>query len=204
VASAAGLTPLLFPGLFFMDITKLSESELQIKLFSYLGKWFDVSIETRSDCGKWRVDILAHHHTDKDRLYPIVIELKKNDQKTGTEIGEWCLQAGNYANSFFDGRKPMVFTYPQLSGFYLEEGKFVCKHNIEASGDLGQQHNMNPFLYRSFGIGELQVFNCRWPFKGKAVRLVINTYRIWTSNQPYEFNIHKIPKRLINGPATFC
>lgn len=165
----------------------LTESDLQDRLINYFSKWFHVEFEITSTCSTRRIDILMFHHCDNDKLYPIGIEIKKTDVKRGGEIAGWCLQAKAYTQLSFKGFTPTVFIYPQISGWYLDEGERVSKHNVELSGSAGSHNNVNSFLYKSFGFGELQRYNA-----GKYCRLVINTYIIWDSAYPYSFNITKL------------
>lgn len=167
-----------------MHINEYSEADLQDRLIQFFGKWFDVYFEVTSLCGKFRIDLLMYHNSDTQRNYPIGIEIKKNSIKRGTDIGKWCQQAGNYTKVLFDEKYATVFTAPQISGSYLEEGKLMAKHDVYAHGYLGAHHNINSFLYKSFGIGELQKFKSVWPRPAERARLVINCKEIWSSQYP--------------------
>lgn len=167
---------------------QLSEAALQSKLVNWFGRWFDVYFEVRSLCGKYRIDLLLYHNSDTERKYPIGIELKKNEVKRGSDIGKWCEQAHNYTKAIFDERICHIFVAPQISSLYLDEGKLVSKHDVMRQGAEGCQHNINSFLYRSFGFGELQKFNSIWPVKKQQMRLVINTFQIWSSDNPFFLN----------------
>lgn len=163
----------------------MPEIILEDRLVNYFGKWFDVYFQVRSLCGKHRIDLLLFHNSDKSQQYPIGIEVKKGDIKRGTDIGKWCVQAKSYSSALFFEKKATIFTAPQISGWYLDEGKFVKKHPVETAGALGCQNNVNSFLYRSFGIGEMQKYTKNWPVKKEHFRLVINTFEIWSSETPY-------------------
>lgn len=176
------------PFFLFMPLQDHHEAVLQGRLVNFLGKWFDITIEAKSDCGKGRIDILMFHTTDKERLFPIGIEIKPHDMKKGTEIGAWCRQAHRYTTYTFEGQHATIFTAPQISGFYLEEGKLVNKHDVTKSGDAGRHHNVNPFLYRSFGIGEFQKYTQTRYIKGDHYRMVINCKEVWCSEQGYMFH----------------
>jgi hypothetical protein len=177
-----------------MDLQNTPEIILEDRLVNYFGKWFDVYFQVRSLCGRYRIDLIMYHHSDRSRQYPIGIEIKKGDIKRGADIGKWCLQAKSYANALFDGRKATVFTAPQISGWYLEEGKFVSKHDVEEKGSHPEQNNVNSFLYKSFGIGEMQKYKTTWPTTKDQFRLVINTLRVWTSEEPFVLNTINLDK----------
>lgn len=166
----------------------MGESELQDRLVTWFAKWFDVYFEERSLCGKFRIDLLLYHKSDLDRRYPIGIELKKSQIKRGTDIGAWCAQAHSYTKAMFDEKIAHVFIAPQISGYYMEEGSKMAKHNVFAQGYLGAQHNVNSFLYRSFKIGELQKFKAVWPAPKDQLRLVMNCREIWSSQYPHTFH----------------
>lgn len=165
-----------------------TEAELQGKLVTWFGRWFDVFFEVRSQCGKFRIDLLMYHQSDTERKYPIGIEIKKVEIKRGTDIGKWCEQASNYTRAVFDDRKCHIFTAPQISGWYIDEGSKMAKHPVEREGMAGCHNNVNSFLYRSFGFGELQKFISHWPKKKDHFRLVINTLQVWSSKDPYFLN----------------
>lgn len=164
----------------------LSETELQDKLTLYFSKYFVVDIEVRSNCSKARIDFLMFHNTDTIKLYPIGIELKKTDIKRGADIGRWCKQAEKYTVLFFKTHQPTVFITPQITGWYLTEGERMHPHNPEEKGSIGCQNNVNSFLYKAFGIGELQQYYDH--SNKKQLRFVVNTYEIWSSENPREFN----------------
>jgi len=167
----------------------LTEADIQDRLINYFSKWFHVDFEITSDCRKRRIDIMMFHHTDNDKLYPMGIELKKTNVKRGGDIAKWCNQASDYTKLTFKGCNPLVFIYPQISGFYLDEGSMVHKHDVDLSGSAGAHNNVNSFLYQSFGFGELQKYRHD---NNQFARLTINTYIIWDSRQPMFINHEKI------------
>jgi hypothetical protein len=173
-----------------MDLLPHHEAVLQDKLMRFLGKWFDVCMEVTSDCSSGRIDLLMYHRTDKYQQFPIGIEIKPHLFKKGTEVGAWCRQAQRYTECTFDTKTATIFTAPQISGFYLKEGSMMNQHKVEEAGDLGRHYNVNPFLYRSFGIGELQKYEQKQKYRirGTHYRLVINCKEIWTSEDGYQFN----------------
>jgi hypothetical protein len=171
-----------------MDLKDITETELQFRLVEFFAKWFEVYMEERDDTGKNRIDLLLFHKDDPYLLYPIGVEIKKGHIKRGKDIGHWCEQAERYARTTFGGKRAFIFTAPQISGWYLEEGKFMAKHNVEDQGYTGCHHNVNSFLYKSFMIGELQKYKSTWPVKSNQMRLVMNTKEVWNSQNPFTFN----------------
>lgn len=168
----------------------MPEAYLQDRLANWFAKWFDVYFEEWSDCGKSRIDLLMFHNSDKRQEYPIGIEIKKDKLKRGVDVGKWCLQAQRYSKAKFRGKTAAIFTAPQISGWYLDEGRLMNKHDVEKDGAAGQHHNVNSFLYRGFGIGELQKYKSQWPIKNKdCFRLVINQKAIWESSEPCTFHV---------------
>jgi hypothetical protein len=172
----------------------MSEAVLQDRLTNWFGKWFDVYFEEWSLCRTKRIDLILFHCSDKAREYPIGIEIKKGHVKKGADIAKWCNQAREYRDVLFFEKKAHIFIAPQISGWYLDEGQFVKKHNVEAFGSLGCQHNINSFLYRSFGIGELQKYKRDLRKNADAFRLTMNTKEIWNSTKPYTFNTEILDK----------
>lgn len=177
-----------------MEIGDLSEAHLEDRLVNYFGKWFDVYFQERSLCGNHRIDILMFHNSDNSRNYPIGIEIKKGDIKRGTDIGKWCVQAQSYTKALFFEKKPFIFIAPQITGWYLDEGKMVSKHCVEDGGAAARQNNVNSFLYKSFSIGELQKYKTTWPVNKNRFRLVMNTLQVWTSEDPYFLNTETLNK----------
>lgn len=167
----------------------LAEADIQDRLIEYFSKWFTVEFEITSDCRKRRIDIFMFHKSDNDKLYPIGIEIKKTGVKRGGDIARWCTQAKGYTDSSFKGFRPTVFIAPQISGWYLDEGERISKHNVEHAGYMGSHNNVNSFLYQSFSFGELQKY-----YIGDTafMRMVINTYIIWDSKYPNNINHERL------------
>lgn len=189
-----GLLPLK-PGFFIIMILKeMPEAELESRLIEYFGKWFGVYFQVRSMCGKYRIDLLLYHQSDIYKCYPIGLEVKKGDIKRGTDIGKWCLQAQSYTKAMFDEKTPFVFTAPQITGWYISEGKLVSQHPIDEPGSFSQQNNVNSFLYKSFSIGEMQKYYTTWPKRKDQFRLVMNTYLIWSSEKPSFLNVTNLER----------
>jgi hypothetical protein len=167
----------------------LPEKVLQDKVFNYFKTNFNVFSEITSKCKKRRIDLLMYHNTDLNKDYPIGIELKKTSVKRGGHIGDWCNQASEYTKLEFNNHIPLIFIAPQISGWYLDEGERVAKHDVEKPYLAGAHNNVNSYLYKAHGFGEMQKF-----YDNKGVgnfRLVINTYIIWDSLNPTFFNIEK-------------
>lgn len=170
----------------------LPEKELQGRLIKYFANYFFISSEVTSSCGKRRIDLLMHHYSDTNKQYPIGIELKKTSVKRGINIAEWCLQASEYTRLIFMNQTPLVFIAPQISGWYLDEGERVAKHNVEKPYSAGAHNNVNSYLFKAHGFGELQKF---YDYNGIGrFRLVANTYIVWDSLNPNFFNIEKYNK----------
>lgn len=171
----------------------ISEHDLRDRLIEYFSKWFSVDYEVTSLCRTKRIDILMFHNSDTGKLFPFGIELKKTNVKRGSDIANWCLQANSYTKLIFNGYKPLVFITPQISGWYLDEGERVSKHDVEVYGSAGCHNNVNSFIYKSFNLGELQ----KYYYKGIACcRFTMNTYQIWDSRNPNSINSQKLLKCL--------
>lgn len=170
----------------------LPERELQSRLIKYFANYFNVLTEVKSNCGTRRIDFILYHYSDIKKAYPVGIELKKTSKKRGSDIGEWCIQASQYTKLQFINQKPLIFIAPQISGWYLDEGERVSKHNVEKPYSAGSHNNVNSYLYKAHGFGELQKY---YSYNGiKKSRLVINTYIIWDQLHPTFFNIEKYKK----------
>lgn len=155
---------------------RTDEKELQDKIALFLAAYFNVEKEVWSMDRKCRIDIAMVHKSDTERLYPIGIEIKTDDKKTGSSLGQWLKQANRYTlKSFINYGKLLVITYPQISGKCLAEGMLMHPHNVFESGDLACQHNVNTFLGQ-FNIGELQ----KYQHQDKTyLRIVFNSRMIW-------------------------
>jgi hypothetical protein len=171
------------------NVEALPERELQGRLIKYFANYFYVLSEVPSSCLKRRIDLLMYHYSDTTKEYPIGIELKRTSVKRGTNIAEWCLQASEYTKLIFNNQTPLVFIAPQISGWYLDEGERVAKHDVQKPYTAGSHNNVNSYLYKAHGFGELQKFY-DYNKVGKF-RLVINTFIIWDSLNPTFFNIEK-------------
>jgi len=160
-----------------MKMQSISEKELQTKIADFMSRYFEVELEVWSKDKKSRIDIVLIHKTDLQKLYPIGIEIKTDDKKTGSSLGQWLHQANGYSEKSFNGYgKLMVLTYPQISGKCLAEGMLMHPHNVFESGSLALQHNVNTFLGQ-FSIGELQKY--RHHNDKEYLRIVFNSRLIW-------------------------
>lgn len=166
------------------------EATLQGQMIEYFSEWFDVRQEVTSLCRKGRIDLIMYHRTDINKKYPFGLELKKKGVKRGGELGQWLNQAKQYTGMVFNEQKIFVFVFPQISHNYLREGVDISGHDVHADGIKGWHYNVNSFLYRCFGIGELQKYK-NWKNK-EHCRLVLNTNLIWDSSKPAYFNIDKL------------
>jgi len=159
----------------------MTEKELQTRICVYLRNWFEMEMEVESKDKKKRIDLVAVHKSDIQKLYPIGIEIKLNNKKTGSDAGQWLKQAAVYSEKNFAGYgKCMIIVAPQFSGYVLEEGEFMDKHPI-TEWRCSHQHNVNTFLGQ-FNIGELQkymrTYYGRKEPKG-LLRIVYNGSIIW-------------------------
>lgn len=153
----------------------MSEADLQLKLENSLSEFFHVGHEVWDVANKNRIDIMLIHRSDLDRKYPIGIEVKVDEKKTGAGLARWIQQSSRYSETeWADYGKALIVTYPQISEKYLKEGDMMHKH-VDRDGDAGQAHNVSTFLSQ-FGIGELQVYNhhdgktyCRIVWKGQRI-----------------------------------
>jgi hypothetical protein len=113
-------------------------------------------------------------------LYPIGIEVKTNDKKTGSDVGKWLHQSHNYTLKNFSGYgRLMVIVAPQFSGYVLEEGTLMDKHPM-TDWRCSHHHNVSTFLGQ-FNIGELQKY-VRTDYKKPdqtLLRIVYNGSIIW-------------------------
>lgn len=154
----------------------MKEKELQSRIAGFLSRWFDVEMEVGSTDTKKRIDLVIVHKSDTMRQYPIGIEIKLNDKKTGSDAGQWLKQAAGYCQKEFMGYgKCMIIVAPQFSGFVLEEGDLMDKHPM-SDWRISHQHNVNTFLGQ-FNIGELQKYIRSGD--NKMFRIVYNGSIIW-------------------------
>lgn len=167
----------------------MDEKDLQNKLEGFLSRFFHVGHEVCS-CPphERRIDIMLVHKSDIDKNFPIGIEVKVAEKKTGTDLANWIKQAYDYSKiTWKDYGRVLMVTYPQISELYLREGERMQKH--VNNGAAGQGHNVATFLSQ-FGIGELQKYRdrngsemCRIVYKGQRIwdmkddKLRINNYK---------------------------
>lgn len=169
-----------------------TEKEVEVKIADYFSKWFIVHRQVRSDCKKYRCDILMYHKEHGSVQVPIIIEIKRGNIKQGQSLGEWCTQSANYSNAtWHNGKKALVILFPQISGFYFEEGCLVNPHNV-CNED---HHNINSFLYGAFKIGELRDF---YHHQNKGYAIIVNNKTIWQSHFPFVLQAKRIPNGYIN------
>jgi hypothetical protein len=162
----------------------VNEKELQQKIATFLSKYFYVEQEVWSSDHKCRIDIVLVHRSDVKKEYPIGIEIKTDDKKTGSSLGQWLQQANNYTHQIFNGYgQLMIITFPQISGKCLEEGELMSKHDIWSHDCMGCHHNVNTFLGQ-FHIGELQKYKYR--DEKTYLRITYNSKSVW-DNRTNEF-----------------
>ena len=133
-----------------------NEKELQNRIYNFFLKYFFVYKEVYSQDNKDRIDLILVHYSDKERKYPIGIEIKVKQKKTGKTLAMWLKQAERYSKRDFKAfGKCLVATCPQISGYYLREG--IEMHNHEDKDSSGQANNAGTFLAQ-FGVGEIQKY----------------------------------------------
>ena len=156
----------------------MTEKELQSRLFNYLSRFFNVESEVKSTCHKRRIDLIIVHKSDISIKYPIGIEIKTFDKKTGSDAGKWLHQAQAYAGlSWIGYDKAMIIVAPQFSERVFCEGELMHKHVID--GHASPDHNVSTFLGQ-FDIGEFQTYEfTEWNKKIKFARIVYNGFIIW-------------------------
>ena len=159
----------------------IGEKELQEKLARYLKKWFNVELEVWSIDRKCRIDIAMIHKTDILKIYPIGIEIKTFDKKTGADAGKWLKQASKYSELDFTGYgKMLIIVAPQFSENVFSEGLLMHKH-LQEHGSAGQAHNVSTFLGQ-FNLGEFQRYNFENHYTHsieRKSRIVFNGLIIW-------------------------
>lgn len=158
----------------------MSEKELQDKIAGYLARYFKVEKEVWSTDHKKRIDIAMNHITDIKREYPIGIEIKTFDKKTGADAGKWMHQAQYYSEIDFIGYgKMLIIVAPQFSENVFSEGKLMHKHIVR--GDASQDHNVATFLGQ-FHLGEFQRYEYENYGNGTVRRMARIVYKgliIW-------------------------
>jgi len=152
-----------------------NEKDLHKKMIDFLRKYFYVYSEVYSIDRKSRIDLVIIHHSDKEKRYPIGVEIKVNAKKRGKDLAEWIKQSETYSNKEFIGfGKCLIVTCPQVSGYYLREGFKMQNH--ELPGDFGQANNIGTFL-SIFGIGEFQKYKTK--LNDIKYRIVYKGQIIW-------------------------
>lgn len=147
---------------------------MQKLLIKYLARYFYVQEEVWSNDRKRRIDIAMIHKTDIARKYPIGIEIKTFEKKTGADAGKWLNQAKDYSELHFNGfGKMLIVVAPQFSENVFAEGKLMHKHVFD--GDASQDHNVSTFLGQ-FKIGEFQRYNFTHYNSGLKKRLARIVY----------------------------
>lgn len=152
-----------------------SEKELHVKMISFLKRYFYVYSEVYSEDKTSRIDLIILHHSDKEKKYPIGIEIKVKAKKRGKNLAEWVKQAARYSEKTFKGfGECLIITCPQISGNYLKEG--VEMHQHEDENGCSPDNNVSTFLGQ-FKIGEFQKYK---DFIGKIkYRIVYKGSIIW-------------------------
>ncbi len=82
---------------------KMTEKELQQRIYLFLLRYFHVEKEVWSTNYIRRIDIAMIHKSDYERKYPIGIEIKTFDKKTGSDAGKWLSQSRTYSELEFVG-----------------------------------------------------------------------------------------------------
>lgn len=158
----------------------MTEKELQESIGKYLSRFFKVEYEVWSIDRRKRIDIAMIHKTDIERKYPIGIEIKTFDKKTGSDAGKWLFQAQTYSDLSFSGYgKMFIIIAPQFSENVFSEGVLMHKHIFD--GSAGQDHNVTTFLGQ-FNIGEFQRYNYEDHIKHIKIRysrIVFGGLLIW-------------------------
>lgn len=156
----------------------MTEKELQGMIVNYLSPWFNIEQEVWSGDHKCRIDMAMIHKSDIKKEYPIGIEIKTFDKKTGSDAGRWLFQSKSYTESSFIGYgKMLIVVAPQFSENVFSEGKLMDKHVF--NGDPSQDHNVSTFLGQ-FKLGEFQRYNGRdgW-YLVRMARIVFKGLIIW-------------------------
>ena len=158
----------------------MTEKELQHSIWKYLIRYFNAELEVWSKDHKKRIDIAMFHKSDISREYPIGIEIKTFDKKTGSDAGKWLHQAQTYSDLEFIGYgKMLIIVAPQFSKHVFLEGDLMHQHMI--NGDPSPDHNVSTFLGQ-FNIGEFQRYNFEsYPTHTttRKARIVYNGLIIW-------------------------
>ena len=161
----------------------MTEKELQAIIAKYLSRYFYVEQEVWSVNYKKRIDIAMVHRLDIEKDYPIGIEIKTFDKKTGSDAGKWLKQSQTYSELDFVGYgKMLIIIAPQFSGNVFLEGTLMSQHMQD--GYPGSAHNVSTFLGQ-FNLGEFQTYyriNYKTSEKKKYARVVYNGQIIWNEH----------------------
>ena len=161
-------------------LSQMTEKELQVRINLFLKQYFNTELEVSSIDHKKRIDIAMVHKTDYLKMFPIGIEIKTFDKKTGSDAGKWLNQARTYSELDFIGYgKMLIIVAPQFSENVFSEGMLMHKHIVHESAT--QDHNVTTFLGQ-FGIGEFQRYNREDHYQHKTIRcsrIVYNGLLIW-------------------------
>lgn len=137
---------------------QISELELERRLAARFARYFDVYRQVWDVTMKSRIDLVIQH---KDSPWLVAgIEVKNTTRKKGAELADFCLQAQRYSHCTWRGfehfGKIPIFIYPELSSTYLDYFDPAEKPRKPKHVRNHQHHNVNSFLGRAFGIGEVQ------------------------------------------------
>jgi hypothetical protein len=176
----------------------MTEEVLRDQISSYLDRYFYTEIEIKSNPYVRRIDILLIHKTDIENKYPIGIEVKRFEEKSGRDIGDWLKQAQDYSQLLWYSKrlkqtlgKALIIVAPQISGYVFEEGKLTHHDCHYVNGRPHQHHNVSTFLGQ-FNVGELQSYLFQeWQTKKdkKYYRIVYRGWIIWDQNgDVFNFN----------------
>lgn len=164
------------------------EATVEKRMVDYLSTWFTVHTQKFDDTGKHKCDIIMYHKATTEREVPIIIEIKREDVKRGQSMGEWCKQAKRYADTtWHGGKKAIVIIFPQISGYYFEEGCLVNQHDVTNH----EHHNINSFLYGAFELGELRDF---YHHEKKGYAIIVNNKILWQSHEGFNFHLKRLPR----------
>lgn len=153
----------------------MSEKEFQDKMIKFLKHYFYVFSEVWSTDSQCRIDLVIIHFSDKERKYPIGIEIKIDDIKRGKNLALWIKQGERYSKKDFKGFGKMpVIACPQISGLYFKEGEYMHQHFKE--GSYSADNNVGTFLGQ-FGMGEFQKYY--WSFDVTKYRIVFKGKILW-------------------------
>lgn len=170
-----------------LSLENISEKELHSRTFDALSAYFNVESEVWSDCRKGRIDMVMTHKSDIAMRYPIGIEVKKFNHKTGSDIAKWIQQAQSYSDMTWGAYgKILVIVAPQMSGYVFSEGTMTNANHVDKQGRPVPHHNFSTFLGQ-FRIGEMQTYYWEDYPTGKLskrMRIVCKGWTLW--DQSYD------------------